>query len=298
MEEELRAESTALPSGGLLRLRARATDFVTWLVPAWAVLCGVSASGGFTWQGPDWLRLALLVLLVDGGWGSIWAALVTTDWATPLGRWREWNKNRPTATLPYTLPHAPGGRLSHFMGRLRAWWSEVLWPNCGAAVLTVLIALPTTALLGTLLGMELLLVSVAALAVMELGVIWGKGRGVVPPGWDATIAMALPWLAGHLTFAPITLPSAALAVLFALAWGKAWSVTSAWGRALTVGGQLLAGTSLVALRRPLAAGGLFLLLVPQLAYHPWIGRDYRADWYVRQARPWMMAAMLVAALAV
>ncbi len=298
MEEELQPESTPLPTGGLLRLRARATDVVTWVAPAWAVLCGVVASRGFTRQGPDWLRLALLVLLVDGGWGSAWAALVTTDWATPHRRWREWNQNRPTATLPYTLPHAPGGRLSHFIGRLRAWWSEVLWPNCGAAVLTILIALPTTALLGALLGTELLLLSVAALAAMELGVIWEKGRGVVPPGWDATIAMALPWLAGHLTFAPITLPSAALAVLFALAWGKAWRVSSAWGRALTVGSQLLAGAALVVLRRPVAAGGLFLLLVSQLSYRPWIGRGYEPDWYVRRARPWIMAAMLVAALAI
>jgi hypothetical protein len=144
---------------------------------------------------------------------------------------------------------------------------------------------------------ELLLLSVAALALMELGVVWENGRGVVPPGWDAIIAVALPWLAGHVTFGAITLPSASLAVLFALAWGKAWGVTSGRGRALTVGSQLLAMASLVILHRPLAAGGLFLILVPQLALLPWLRRDHHPGWYVRQARPWLMAAMLVAALA-
>jgi hypothetical protein len=297
MQEEIRSESTPLPTGGLLRLRARATDLVTWLAPTWAVLCGVAASGGFSWQGPDWLRLALLILLVDGGWGSLWTALAANDWATPLRRWREWQENRPTAALPYTLPDAPGGKVSQFVGRLRAWWSQALWPRCGSAILVIVIALPTTALLATLLGAELLLLSVAALALMQLGVIWQGGRGAVPPGWDALIAVALPWLAGHVSFGPLTLHSTGLAVLFAVAWGKAWNVTSGWGRTLTVGSQLLAMASLIVLERPLAAGSLFLVLVPQLALLPWVGRGYRPRWYVRYARPWLMAAMAVAALA-
>jgi hypothetical protein len=133
---------------------------------------------------------------------------------------------------------------------------------------------------------------------MQLGIIWEEGRGAVPPGWDATIAIALPWLAGHVAFGPMTLPSTGLACLFALAWGKAWSVTSGWGRTLTVGGQLLAMVSLVILQRPLAAGVLFSVLVPQLTLLPWVRRDYEPRWYVRHARPWLMAAMAVAALAV
>lgn len=297
MENELRPDSTPLPTGGLLRLRARPTDLVTWLAPTWSVLCGVLASTGFAWQGPDWFRLALLILLVDGGWGSLWAALGATDWATPLRRWREWDKNRPTAALPYTQPDAPGGRLSRFIGRLRAWWDEALWPSCGSALLVILIALPTTALLATLLGGDLLLLSAAAIAVMELAVVSENGGGTVPPGWDAAIAIALPWLAGHVAFGLVTLPSAGLAVLFALAWGKAWSVTSRWGRALTVGSQLLTMASLVALRRPFAAAATFLILVPQLALLPWIRRGHEPHWYVRHARPWLMAGMLIAALA-
>jgi hypothetical protein len=286
----------------MVRLQARVTDLTSWLGPTWAAVCGIVASGGFHWQGRDWPRLALLILLVDGGWGTLWAALGGTDWATPLHRWRQsrWRhayKNTSTATLPFTLPGAPGGRLSHFLGRLQIWWREVLWPTCGSNLLTVAVALPVTALLAALLGPELLLLSVAALAVMQLGVVWEGGREIVPPGWDALIAVALPWLAGHLTFGPITVRSAGLAALFALAWGEVWQITWPGGRALALSSQLLAMAALVALRRPLAAGTVFLLLIPQLALLPWTLAAQPATWYVRHARPWLMVAMAVAALA-
>lgn len=302
MQKDVRSEPSPPPAGGVIRLQARVTDLTNWLGPTWSTLCGIVASGGFSWQGRDWLRLALLILLVDGGWGTLWAALGGSDWATPLHRWRQcrWrhgHKNAPIATLPYTLPGAPGGRLCHLMGRLYAWWREALWPTCGTNLLAVVAALPVTALLGALLGPELLLLSVAALAVMQLGVVWEGGRDVVPPGWDAFIAVALPWLAGHVTFGPVTPRSAGLAMLFALAWGKVRQVTSRGGRALAVSSQLLAMAFLVALHRPLAAGTLFLLLVPQLALLPSTQTAHPATWYVRYTRPWLMAAMAVAALA-
>jgi hypothetical protein len=86
-------------------------------------------------------------------------------------------------------------------------------------------------------------------------------------------------------------------VLFALAWGKASRVTSRGARALAMGSQLLAMASLIVLHRPLAAGTLFLLLVPQLALLPWMRDSRPARWFVRYTRPWLMAAMAVAALA-
>jgi hypothetical protein len=149
----------------------------------------------------------------------------------------------------------------------------------------------------SLLGADLLLLSLAALALMQLGVLWVGGRSIVPPGWDALIAVALPWLAGHAAFGAVTLRSAGLSVLFALSWGRTWKVTSRWGRAITAGSQFVAMASLIAFRRPLAAATVFLLLVPQLALLPAIQLKHPAEWYVRQARPWLMTAMAVAALA-
>lgn len=284
-------------SGGLIRLQARLTHPTTWLGPAWAALCGIVASGGFGWQGEDWLRLALLILLVDGGWGTLWAALGGTDWAAPVRRWRNWHYGGPATPLPYTLPDSPGDQVSRWLGQMRAWWRDLFWPACGPALLAVGVALPVTAVLGALLGMELLLLSVAALAVMQLGLAWEGGRGSIAPGWDAVVAVALPWLAGHLAFGSLTLYSAGLALAFALAWGAAWQADVRWKHTLGLGAQFLAAVLLVVLHHPLAAGGLLLLLAPQLALLPWLRRGQPPSWYVRYSRPWLMMALLVAAWA-
>ena len=97
-------------SGGLIRLQAQLVDLATWLCPAWAALCGVVASGGFAWQGEGWSRLALLILLVDGGWGTLWTALGSTNWAAALHQWRTWEFGERTPKPPYTLPDSPGDR--------------------------------------------------------------------------------------------------------------------------------------------------------------------------------------------
>jgi hypothetical protein len=297
MEGSTHSTSSRPASGGLIRLRTRLTNLTTWLGPAWAALCGVVASGGFGWQRPDWLRMALLILLVDGGWGTLWAALGGANWATPLRRWHNWRFGETFATLPYTLPGSPGDQASRWLGQLRAWWRDILWPTCGPALLAIIVALPVVAAVAALLGMELVLLSMAALAAMQLGLAWEGGRGSIAPGWDAIVAVTLPWLAGHAVFGTLTLRSAGLAVAFALAWGAVWRANLPWERATGIGAQLLAVALLVVLYHPLAAGTLLLLMVPQLAMLPWLQRGQPASCYVRYARPWLMAAMLVAAWA-
>lgn len=297
MERDRHSTARYPPPGGLIRLRARLTNVIVWLGPAWASLCGVVASGGFGWQGVDFLRLALLILLVDGGWGTLWAALGGTDWATPLRRWREWQAGKPIARLPYTIAGSPGNHVSRWLGQLRSWWGNVLWPACGPAISAIAVALPVTGVMGTALGPTLLLLSAAALAVMQLGVAWDGARGRIAPAWDAIVAVGLPWLAGHLTFGSLRLGSAGLAALFVLAWGGAGRPQSRRGRVLGIGGQLLAGVVLIAARRPLAGGAVSLLLFPQVALLPWLGGARSTAWYTRHIRPWLMTAMLLAAWA-
>ena len=297
MQKDVEVDVTPPPTGGLIRVQAHASDLGSWLGPTWATLCGVVASNAFRWQSEDWLALALLSLLVDAGWGTLWTALARTNWALAFGQWRTWQRDRSTAKLPYTLPGTPGDHISRWLGRLLTWWREAFWKSCGSAVRAVLIALPLTALVGALLGAELLLLSVAALALMQLGVIWTGGRGVVPSGWDGLVAVALPWLAGHTVFGSVALPSASLALFFALAWGSVWHATSSGARAVLVAGHLLSAVTLIFLDRPLAAGTLLLLLVPQMALLPWTQRDLTVFRFVQHTRPWLMAAMAVAALA-
>jgi len=297
MDDDVRVDATPAPSGGLIRLETHASDLGSWLGPTWAALCGVLASNAFYGQTGDWLQLALLPLLVDAGWGTLWAALARTDWAAAFHHWRTWQKHKAAVKLPYTLPGTPGDRISHWLGRFSTWWQESFWPTCGSAVRAIVIALPLTAFLGALLGPQLLLLSVAALALMQLGVIWVSGRAVVPSGWDALIAIALPWLAGHTAFGPVTLSSVSLAMLFALAWGSTWNAPSGGVGALLVAGHVLSTALLVFLRRPLAAGSLLLFLVPQMALLPWTRHDLPTNRFVQYTRPWLMAAMAVAALA-
>jgi hypothetical protein len=64
-----------------------------------------------------------------------------------------------------------------------------------------------------------------------------------------------------------------------------------------IGSQLVCAGVLVALHWPLAAGALFLLLVPQIALLPWIPLKLPAKRYARYTRPWLMAAMAIVALA-
>lgn len=287
MEEKL----YPVASGELARLRGRLTSLMNWLGPAWAALCGAVASGGFDWQGADWLRLALLILLVDVGWGVLWAAMGSTDWAAPLRRWRDWRSGEPVTRPPYALPGSLGDRTSRWLGQLRAWRRDVFWPACGLSLSAVVVSLLGTVVLGLLLGTDLLLLNAVALAVMQLGLAWDGGRGAAAPTWDGIVAVALPWLAGHIVSSgALTLPSAGLALAFALAWGSA-------GHWLEIVTQLLAAALLVALHTPLAAGCLLLLLVPQLVLLPWLQRGQPASWYARYTRPWVMAAMMIAAWA-
>jgi len=273
----------------MIRLQARLTNPIIWLGPAWAALCGVVGSNSFDWQGRDWLRLALLILLVDGGWGTLWAAVASTDWVAPLRRWRNWRFGEPVSTPPYTLPDSAGDRASRWLGQLRAWWRDVLWPTCGPALSAIAVTLPVTAALAALLGPELLLLSLGSLAVIQLGLVWEAS--------SSAVAVALPWLTGHVAFDSLTPASAGLALAFTLAWVGNQRADSVWRRLVGVSAQFLAAALLVALRQPLAAGGLCLLLVPQLALLPWLRRGRPASWYLRHARPWLMAAMLLAAWA-
>jgi hypothetical protein len=304
MEEQLDSATLHPVSGDLTRLQARLTDFVNWLAPAWAAWCGALASGGFEQRGASWLKLSLLILLVDVGWGVLWAALGSTDWATPLHRWRAWRSDDLITAPPYTLPGSPGDRVSRWLGQLRGWRRAVLWPTRGFALTVAGVALLATAVLGAVLGRDLLLLSVAALAVMQLGVAGEGGRGAIAPKWDAVISIALPWLAGHIVFSAGAtagwaqyVSAVGLALVFALAWGAARRADSGWERLLGAGTQLLAVALFVALRIPLAAAGLLALLVPQLMLYPWMRRGLPASWYVRLVRPWLMAAMLLAAWA-
>jgi hypothetical protein len=292
-------------SGHWIGLRGRlARPFWGWL-GGWAVLCGVLASNQFRWEGEALRDLALVLLLVELGWGSLWDLAVGTAWFRPLAEGWPPTTAKPVAALPYTQPNALGGRLARWLGRLSIWWREAFWPAAGPALLAVLAAALLTVVLTLLLPDRIRPLYAALIALVGLGLVQRR-RGKDPLAAQALVRVGLSWLAGHAVFGPVGPTSIILALAFALAaWGDL-RVAAGLPRGLWSlnAGQVVAIALLLVLRQPVAAGvaGLFLFgqvaMQPSLRYavEPDVSRERYAI-VSRRTWPWLMAAMLVVALA-
>jgi hypothetical protein len=150
------------------------------------------------------------------------------------------------------------------------------------------------------IGPDILMLTLAGFAFMQMAVLMNRGRGSAAAAWDAVLRLGLPWLAGHLTFWSLSLPSITLALVFSLAVGGMGIASKWWKYALWIGGQVLATAVLVYLRLPLVVLLLALFLVPQWLLVVWLvpqEADRGQDQWSRRAWPWLAAGMLVAALA-
>lgn len=283
-----------LRESGLIRLVPRLGRRGAWLLPPWAVLCGAVASSLLHPSPSDAVRLAMTILLVEGGWGTLWSALGATDWATPLQQWRTWAGRRPTPLLPYARPGSPAERIASWLSRFRSWWEEAFLPSAGQAVGAALAGLAVSLLVALALGPEIFLLTLGVLALMELALLTRRRQEGGLEGWDGVLRTGGPWLAGHLAFGPLTLPSAALAGAFSLAVAGASERNPRRSRPLWVGGQLLATLLLILLQRPLAASLLGLLLIPQWLL---LARPASSNPARRYALLWLATAMLLSAWA-
>jgi hypothetical protein len=188
-----------------------------WLGPSWAVLCGAVAGGAFTWQGADWLRLALLVLLAEGGWATVWAAACDEEWLDLIARWRAWRSGGPAPLLPYSQPDAPAARFAAWLGQLRAWSQAVLWPERGSALASLGLGVGLSLLVAVLLGPQLVLLTLGALAITQLAFLASGGGHTASRGAQALVLVGLAWLAGLNGFGRASLLAALLALCFAAA---------------------------------------------------------------------------------
>jgi hypothetical protein len=265
---------------------------------AWSVLCGALASKGLRAERDDLLVLALVLLLADVAWGTLWDLGAGTDWFGTLATAWPPKQSGGLRGLPYTQRRAPAGRLLQGLNRLLGWWRESFWPQAGGALLGLLAATLMAVVLSLLLPAALRPLNGLLLALVGLGVA-ARRRGRDLPAGEALAAVGLGWLAGHLAFAPPEGASALLALfLAAAAWGGLRLARGLRAALLLLdGGQLLVIALLVALKQPLPAGLLGLLLLGQVALQPSLGSASPAE-VARRTWPWLMAAMLVAALAV
>jgi hypothetical protein len=157
-------------------------DQAIWRPAAfWAVVAGLLAAGALRRPGDlNWQALALLALLVDPLWGSIWRlaggrrALLTLP---PL-------TNDRRIALPYLQTGSPAARL------LASDHTDV-WPSAlRVGVPAVVVALLVSTLLGVYaVGMTLLAVVLAALG-WTLRRTFGHGV----PLLQSVVAIGLPWV--------------------------------------------------------------------------------------------------------
>lgn len=293
-----RVENT--PTGHWLGLRgALARPFWGWM-GGWAVLCGALASNQVHWEGGDLLNLGLVLLLVELGWSNLWDLAVMTGWFRPLAEGWPPQHFAPAASLPYTLPRSPGGRLARALGRFAAWWRGAFWPAAGSALLGLLGAALLTAILAVLLPDRLRPLHAALAALIGLGIAYRR-RGKEPLAAEALLRVGLSWLAGHAAFAGMGTASLVLALAFALAaWGNLrLAARLRRGLWLLNAGQAVVVVALILLKQPVIAGAAGLLFFGQLAMQPSLRYENGADppTVSRRIWPWLMALMLVAALA-
>lgn len=282
--------------------------FQVWLrhglwVPAWVAVCGAVASRGLTLSSEPLLRLVLLVFLVDVIWGGLWSGLVATDWATPLRRWQDWRHGSPVRLLPYTSPNGPAGRLARTWGQLRDWWAELGRPTLGSTLSGLVLLLPLALVVAGVLGARPLVITLAAITLLQFIFAWSGGNARPVSGPQALFEITLPWLAGHALFVPPTFSSIALALAYGLSYAGALRlIHERPGLVRWNLGQGIAIIVLVASRHPLAAGVCGVFFIGQAIAQPGLFDaetehvvPVAAKRFSRVAQLWLMAAMLIAA---
>jgi len=282
--------------GPLMKLEVRVTRPLTWLGPAWAALCGAVASGWLTLTGQNLLFLLVALFLADALWGTLWHLITETDWFVSSS-WLSQAQEVNLTVLPYTAPGSP----SHRLGRRLAWWRAVFWPRLGSALPGLVVVLPLTLILAIILGQRVIILTVAALAIMVLALLRARRHSAPPPSLQAILEMGFAWLAGHTAFAPLTLWSFLLATCYTVAYHSCLTLAKDSGKhSLTLlrVSQAAVIALLIFLRQPVIAGVAGLLLLPQMLLQPFLGRGGVELWYLQRTRPFLMAGMLLAALAV
>lgn len=287
-----------LNPGRLIGLQGRLARPFWGLMGIWAALCGALASNHLEWNGVALLTLALVLLLADLAWGSLWDLAVGTCWRVILSG-RPPMRPPSLGILPYTRPESPAGRLFHRFSRVVTWWREIFWPTAGPAVLGFLAAVALTAVLTVLLPERLRVFNAGLVVIIGVGVVQGW-RGRVPLAGQALMLVGLSWLAGHAAFTTLAWPSVAVAISFsASAWGVLRVLERQQGGLwLLNGGQVVAAALLAMLKQPLAAGAVGLLLLGQIVLQPLLRTESNRELVVRRTWTWQMVAMLVAALAI
>ncbi len=257
--------------------------------PAWAVLCGAWASGGWQWERDKLVGLVLTLFIVEVLWSTWRALLVDLEWgkAYPLP-----TRGDPMPVLPYVVPGSPLGRLLRWGGRVRRWMREVLPSERRGALLSLLIIPPAGLFLSALVNRQIVLLSIATLALGVLEWRCARRTGAL----RAVVEIAFGWIGGHLSVAQPGWASFVLACCYALSYQGAFSLHRPRGLAFLIGGQA-AAAALLLTRSPVGAAVVVMLVIPQLLLATQLAGQDREEWYLRRVAPLVALSMAAAAWA-
>ncbi len=296
--------------GRLMSLRLQPAPRAIWLGSAWAALCGAISSGGLEFSGQCLLHLVLALFLADPLLSNVWSTLAATDWAPSLVK-DEGSVDLPT--LPYTVPGSPSYRLLIWLNRALTWWLNAFWPRWGESLMGLLVTSILALALAALLGRGpafLVLLSFALLAARVL--LLGRPP-MGGPLLRASLEMGLAWVVGHTAFHALPASPSHLAVvdwlrqsweplllagLYTLAYYACLTLEERLSRGIVLlnATQISAMALLVFVKRPILAGIVGLMLLPQMLLQPLLRRHGDRFWYLRQTQLFVMGGMMAAAI--
>jgi len=293
------SEPTSPATGQLIRLDVFFRTGGLWLGPVWAVLCGIIASGRFTWNARGLLLAGLTFFLVDGLWATLWSAIGETNWAAIAARWNASPPPLRMRALPYTQPGAPGDRATHWLSQLLHWWTTELQPTTNTTIPSIVICLVLGAALSAILGWQMLTLSAAALATIQIGLVINRASGQPVPAVKAALEVGLAWLAGHVAFGQVSFLSVLAAALFTITYtGGLQLAEHNSGLPNWRWSQLIVGLVLLIAQQPVAALAMFSILFAQLLLEPALRNGRSTAWFLRSSQAWLIAAMLITAFTI
>lgn len=298
---ESKDKSSNIWPGPLIRLRMEMGSSSAWLSSAWAALCGAVASGQMGLKAQSLLLLSLVLFLVDPILGGVRGLILGTDWFAPFAAGPLSKGGIPAKSLPYTSPGSPSYGASRRLAGVLAWWRRDFGPRVGAEFLSLILTLVLAILLASLLGRLVTLLTLVALVLMAVVLLFSRWRGATSFSLKAILELGLPWLMGHLAFGSLNWESVAFALVYTVVYYARFVLLDGRRRMATCllnGSQIVGLALLIMLKEPILAGITGLLLIPQLLLQPFLWRGEVEWWYLQRSQPWLMAGMLTTVLAI
>lgn len=252
---------------------------------AWSVLAALLAGGSFSQlDGQAWQTVALIVLLVDPLWGSLWRLAAGRKELLPLDAqaltYRFW--------LPYLQGRSPAEKL-------------LRWNSADITPLLFRVGLPSLLLslaIALTLGWDAVLLTLLVALISSLGWTSRRSLAIQPVLLQSIVTIALPWWLTTQQFAPTVTgvwlsPSLILAGLATIHhWGECRLLRNSadWlGMAILALAEINIIILLIVMEAPLWLGLLAVLWLPA-----WLTVYQRQP--VQRVNFWWLAALLVAAL--